>query len=169
MSASALRQPIGYWLNRCDQAITESMNRHLAPYGVNRIDWQVLNVIAKPDRGAVSISDVNDQLRANADPDILSRSVDALLARDYVKYAGQNPDQLMLTEQGNVFWQTLRNQIAHFRTESLQGIPEEDYRITVSVLERMAQNLETCLPVDGEQWHQRLVMVREKTKPDEAR
>jgi hypothetical protein len=36
-------RPIGYWLNRTDQALTRSMDTTLLEFGLTRITWQVLN------------------------------------------------------------------------------------------------------------------------------
>lgn len=134
-------QPIGYWLNRCDRAITNAMNSRLALHGANRFDWQVLNVVAK--NGTVSESHLYEFLRANADRPILTASVEMLLSQGYLRRTGTNPDEWRLTEQGNVFRQQLSEQGTAFRNESLRGISDEEYRTTISVLQRMTQNLET--------------------------
>ncbi|MFC7640513.1 hypothetical protein ACFQX6_05420 [Streptosporangium lutulentum] len=38
-------KPIGYWLNRTDEALTHHMNGMLNEFGLTRIAWQVLNVV----------------------------------------------------------------------------------------------------------------------------
>lgn len=134
-------QPIGYWLNRCDRAITNAMNSRLALHGANRFDWQVLNVVAT--NGTVSESHLYELLRANADRPMLAASVDVLLSQGHLRRTGTNPDELRLTEPGNVFRQQLGEQVAAFRSESLRDITDEEYRTTISVLQRMTQNLET--------------------------
>lgn len=134
-------QPIGYWLNRCDRAITNAMNSRLAPHGANRFDWQVLNVVAK--NGTVSEAHLYEFLRANADRQTLAASIDTLLSQGHLRRTDTNPGELTLTERGNAFRQHLGEQMATFRQESLRGITEEEYQTTVSVLQRMTQNLET--------------------------
>ena len=133
------QQPIGYWINRCDQAITNAMNHRLSAYDVNRIDWQVLNVIVK--QKATTEAALFDQLQANADRDTLLAAVDKLHQRGYLRRTEDSPDSLALTEQGNRFWQTLGERIATFRDDSLRGITEEEYKTALFVLKRMTQNL----------------------------
>lgn len=135
------QQPIGYWLNRCDRAITHAMSSRLSLHGANRFDWQVLNVVTK--NGTVSEAHLYEFLRANADQQTLAASVERLLSQGYLSRAEESPDELILTEQGNIFGQQLGEQIAAFRQESLGGITDEEYQTTVSVLQRMTRNLET--------------------------
>ncbi|MEU3722871.1 hypothetical protein [Streptomyces sp. NPDC031705] len=38
-------KPIGYWLNRTDQALTTAMDSVLAEFGLTRLGWQVLGAV----------------------------------------------------------------------------------------------------------------------------
>ncbi|MFD0351427.1 hypothetical protein ACFQ0M_45985 [Kitasatospora aburaviensis] len=59
-------KPIGYWLNRTDQALTATMNALLAEYGLTRLAWQVLNVVE--DDPQATDTAVRTVLAANASP-----------------------------------------------------------------------------------------------------
>lgn len=133
------QQPIGYWLNRCDQAITEAINNRLRGYGVDRIDWQVLNVVAK--QGPVSIQEVVDSLQANADHATLITSIDGWCQQGHFLCPDEESDSLILTELGWAFHQELNEQIAAFREESFRGITEDEYETVVSVLKRIIANV----------------------------
>ncbi len=133
------KQPIGYWLNRCDQAITEAMNSRLYGYGVDRIDWQILNVVAQ--QGPVSIGNVVEYLQANADHATLITSIDSWCQQGYFLCPDEESDKLMLTDLGTAFHQELSEQIAAFREESFRGITEDEYETVVSVLKRIIRNV----------------------------
>ncbi|MFD9620796.1 hypothetical protein ACFWB2_26370 [Streptomyces virginiae] len=64
-------EPIGFWLNRTDQALTASMDALLADFGLTRLDWQVLNVV-KDDPRATDTT-VLTTLAAGADAGALAR------------------------------------------------------------------------------------------------
>ncbi|MCE7988563.1 MAG: hypothetical protein DYG89_45990 [Caldilinea sp. CFX5] len=43
-------QPIGYWLKRADQVLTEAINNVQAVHNFTRTDWQVLNLLREKGR-----------------------------------------------------------------------------------------------------------------------
>jgi DNA-binding MarR family transcriptional regulator len=139
-----IRQPIGFWLNRVDQALTRRMNQLLEADQITRIGWQVLNVLQS--HGEMDPAQLDDLLQANASTQQLAETIDQLVAHGWVLRSGAEGEEsaptLRLTDAGQRQHAQLRDRIFGFRQQSLAGISEDEYRITIRVLERIVENLE---------------------------
>ncbi|MBC7892640.1 MAG: MarR family transcriptional regulator [Sphingobacteriaceae bacterium] len=134
--------PIGYYLNRTDEAITAAMNAVLAEFSLTRTDWQVLNVIHNADQ--IPRTEVYEIMRPLADSAALFTVLASLIKSDWVALVG--PDRLALTDLGRKRLGVVREQIAAFREKSMRGISPEEYQTVIRVLERMRMNLENQNP-----------------------
>ncbi|MGY0460341.1 MarR family winged helix-turn-helix transcriptional regulator [Kitasatospora sp. cg17-2] len=134
-------KPIGYWLNRTDLALTTTMNAMLAEYGLTRLTWQVLNVVAADPR--TTDTTVLTSLTANASATELTAAIDSVLADRWALRPAA--EQLALTEDGRTRLARVGERVAAFREASVAGITPEEYRTAVGVLERMTLNLESGL------------------------
>ncbi|MEU5876341.1 hypothetical protein [Spirillospora sp. NPDC047279] len=121
-------KPLGYWLNRTDQALTAHMDRTLAEFGLTRVAWQMLNVI----KSGADFS----ELQANADATTLGTTFDTLVAD------GWTTREPTLTPEGRARLTDVAERIATFRERSMAGISPDDYRTTIGVLERITANLD---------------------------
>ncbi len=130
-------KPIGYWLNRTDQALTASMNSVLADFGLTRLGWQVLNAVE--DDPQVTDADLPGALAVDADSEALAAAVLAVLADGWVTRPG--PGRLALTDDGRLRAAEVARRVAAFRAASAAGITREEYVTAVTVLERMTHNL----------------------------
>ncbi|WP_051853718.1 MarR family winged helix-turn-helix transcriptional regulator [Streptomyces sp. NRRL S-146] len=137
-------KPIGYWLNRTDQAITRYMNGMLQEFGLTRVAWQVLNVVH--DTPEATDVDVRSALSANADIHTLTAAVETVLADGWASRPA--PERLTLTRSGRRRLNEVAERVATFRDLSTSGISPDEYRTAVLVLERMALNLETATGAD---------------------
>jgi DNA-binding MarR family transcriptional regulator len=138
-----MQQPIGYWLNRTDQAITKRMNDILQTDGITRVGWQVLNVL-QPDAGVPEVQ-VYDILQANATQAMLIDTIEDLVAKGWVmrtEHEPGAPPTVQLTDAGRAEHKRLHERITQFRQQSLQGISTDEYQTMIRVLERIVQNLE---------------------------
>ncbi|MDR8410107.1 MarR family winged helix-turn-helix transcriptional regulator [Nonomuraea sp. 3-1Str] len=144
-------KPIGYWLNRADQALTRHMNGMLEEFGLTRLSWQVLNVVqdAPNATGAhdavqrargVTDGEVLSVLAANAGTPALTAAIDAVLTGGWA--ARPAPGRLVLTPDGAERLARVAERVGAFRDLSMTGISPDEYRTAVSVLERMTANLE---------------------------
>ncbi|MGW1375768.1 MarR family winged helix-turn-helix transcriptional regulator [Streptomyces sp. NPDC002446] len=131
-------KPIGYWLNRTDHALTCSMNAVLAESGLTRTAWQVLNVV-KDDPQATD-TEVLTVLAAGADAAALAAAVETAVTDGWA--ARPEPGRLTLTEDGRTRLADVAKRVHAFRELSTAGITRDEYRIAVTVLERMTRNLE---------------------------
>ncbi|MFD5793378.1 MarR family transcriptional regulator [Streptomyces diastatochromogenes] len=131
-------KPIGYWLNRTDQALTRHMDALLEEYGLTRLTWQVLNVV----RSAPGTADaaVAAALAAGADPAALAAAVHTVLADGWTTRPA--PGLLALTSEGDARLAVVTERVAVFREEVIAGISLKEYGTAVRVLERMTRNLE---------------------------
>ncbi|MFI8770117.1 MarR family winged helix-turn-helix transcriptional regulator [Streptomyces sp. NPDC053792] len=136
-------KPIGYLLNRTDEALTRVMDGTLGEFGLTRVAWQVLNVVRDGD-GATADAEVLSTLSANADVPTLTAAVDTVLAGGWASRPA--PGRLALTPDGARRLTEVAAQVAAFRTRSVEGITTDEYRTTVRVLERMIENLEGPRP-----------------------
>lgn len=133
-------KPIGYWLNRADRAFTTHMDAVLTDFGLTRIAWQVLNVVA--DTPDVTDADIHTVLAANADRATLDTVIATTLTGDWT--TRPETGRLAITSHGRRRLADVGDRVAVFRAQSMHGITEEEYRTAVSVLERMTLNVETA-------------------------
>jgi DNA-binding MarR family transcriptional regulator len=131
-------KPIGYWLNRTDRALTVSMDRMLAGFGLTRVAWQVLNVIG--DGTGTTDAHVLSSLAAKADAPTVSAAVDTAVADGWA--ARPAPGHLRLTPEGRAQLAEVAGRVEEFRNGSIAGISLDEYRTAVSVLERITRNVE---------------------------
>ncbi|WP_030688216.1 MarR family winged helix-turn-helix transcriptional regulator [Streptomyces globisporus] len=135
-------KPIGYLLNRTDAALTRVMDGTLGEFGLTRVTWQVLNVVKDGD--GTTDAEVLSVLEANADVATLTAAVDTVLADGWASRPA--PGRLALTPDGGRRLSEVATHVTAFRTRSVEGIPPEEYRTAVRVLERMIENLEGPRP-----------------------
>ncbi|MEV8586509.1 MarR family winged helix-turn-helix transcriptional regulator [Streptomyces sp. NPDC051180] len=131
-------KPIGYLLNRTDEALTRVMDGTLGEFGLTRVAWQVLNVVRDGD-GATD-AEVLSTLSANAGPTVLTAAVDTVLADGWASRPA--PGRLALTPDGTRRLDEVAAHVAAFRRRSVDGISTDEYGTAVRVLERMIANLE---------------------------
>ncbi|WP_354638892.1 MarR family transcriptional regulator [Kitasatospora camelliae] len=131
-------KPIGYWLNRTDHALTTAMDALLAEFGLTRLAWQVLNVVE--DTAQARDADVHTVLAANADAAARTAALETVLADGWADRP--SPGRLDLTADGRARLARVAERVADFRTRCTEGVPAEDYRTAVAVLERITRNLE---------------------------
>ncbi|MEX0173769.1 MarR family winged helix-turn-helix transcriptional regulator [Streptomyces sp. LMG1-1-1.1] len=135
-------KPIGYLLNRTDEALTRVMDGTLAEFGLTRVAWQVLNLVGEGD--GTTDTEVHSVLSANADTPTLTTAVDTVLADGWATRPA--PGRLALTPDGSHRLTEVASHVAAFRTRSVDGITTDEYRTAVRVLERMIENLEGPRP-----------------------
>ena len=131
------QRPIGYWLRLVDGLIDEQFARTLDEHGVTRMQWQLLNVLA---RGQASVQ----MLDAAVAPFLVAggeTTLDHLTELIESAWVDATPTGYELTERGHGALDRLTNVVAEQRTVMSAGVTEADYVTTVSTLERMATNL----------------------------
>jgi hypothetical protein len=131
------QRPIGYWLRLVDSLIDEQFARTLDEHGVTRLQWQLMNVLA---RGQSTIQ----QLDAAVAPFLARDSetaIDHLTELIESAWVDATPSGYELTERGHGALDRLTNVVAGQRIEMAAGVSEAEYLTTSTTLERMAVNL----------------------------
>lgn len=112
-------KPIGFWFAHLHQALESSLDRILATESLTRRHWQVMNTAD------------SEALKPFGD---LRETIADLRLRGWIDEDG-------LTEAGQAAHLRLKTEVDEFRARVTEGISDDEYRVTVGVLERMATNL----------------------------
>ena len=136
-------RPIGFWLRRADEAITNYSDHALGEIGLTRLHWQVLHTVHEA--GITTEDHLGEVLWNFADPEALQDVLfgfesEGWLARD------RKSGDLTLTEKGRAGHAAALEVQGEVRRRASAGISADDYATVLRVLERMVANLE-----DGEQ------------------
>lgn len=129
--------PIGYWIKKADQLLTEGIDRVQAQFGLSRTGWQVLNaikengnntkegliVLMKPFAGVADVEKVLEQL-----------GQEGLIEHQQGPYS--------LTQKGLERHETCLAGQKDFRLRCMKDISGQAYETTVSTLRKMVENLE---------------------------
>ncbi|WP_405786964.1 MarR family transcriptional regulator [Streptomyces sp. NBC_00029] len=144
--AELVRQPIGYWSWAAAEAVVTRIRTALAEIGTTQPQAWILDRIAQaetpPTRDGVTgvLSGY-----AAAGIDDLDEEIDATVARGWVMQdAGGH---LELSAGGKDFHALLVTTQAELRQERHRGIPDEEYVLTLKVLQRFIHN------TGGHAWH----------------
>ncbi|HZJ53714.1 MAG TPA: hypothetical protein VFD38_06205 [Myxococcaceae bacterium] len=135
-------RPIGYWLKEVDRLLEESFARALSSERCNRRHWQLLNVLEAgplPDAGleaAVAPFAATDAAGVRT-------ALEELVQRGWAEWL--SGARVQITPEGRQAHRRLEATVAEQRRRIAEGVSEGDYRTTVSVLERMAGNLQAFL------------------------
>lgn len=136
-------RPIGYWLKHLDCLLEAAFDRGLARQGVNRRQWQVLNVLEGAARSEGELADaLLPFLGTDAQP--VTELIGSLESRGWV--AADDRRRYGLTTSGRAALEALAGDVAGVRSRLTEGVTEAEYRGTIDVLTRMATNLEEADP-----------------------
>jgi DNA-binding MarR family transcriptional regulator len=134
-----MERPIGYWLKHLDRLIEAAAERTFAEQKLTRRHWQTLNVLHESPQdaaglteairpfwgpGAITLGEVTSELARRG-----------WLTRDEAGFYA-------LTPAGQAGHAAVGKKVQGIRSTFLTGLTEQDYRGTVQVLQRMAENLE---------------------------
>ncbi|SDZ15219.1 hypothetical protein SAMN05444365_10645 [Micromonospora pattaloongensis] len=141
---SGTDKPIGYWLKHLHNMIEEQFDATLGDLGLDRRQWQILNLLSAATRSRSEI----EQALAPFWPDGPRRleaavnGADGLAARGWARYDGGT---FSLTEQGRAAHRAAAERVGETRRLLLRGLTPEQYAETVRLLSVMAGNLEAAL------------------------
>jgi hypothetical protein len=137
--ADAGRQlPVGYWLRRVDELLTERSNAALAERGFTRLRWQLLNSVAEA--GTLSREQIYRTLAPFAGPDELDALAAGLVEAGWVVVSGTD-GSVRITDAGREERERLLQLQQAVRARAFAGVSAEEYAALIDVLGRVAQNL----------------------------
>jgi len=131
------QRPIGYWLKLVDGLINDQFARTLDEHGVTRMQWQLMNVLA---RGQASVEMLDAAVKAFLAP-VGETTLDHLTELIESAWVAATPTGYELTERGRGALDRLTGVVAEQRTLMSAGISEDEYLTTIGTLEHMARNL----------------------------
>lgn len=129
--------PIGYWLKKADNLLTERINQVQSANGVSRPEWQILNILHES--GSADRERIFGVMRTFLD----EPPADSILARLVEKgWLESQGDGFRLTEPGRQHHGEILAAQKGLREQAVRGISPEEYATAVRVLQRMVSNLE---------------------------
>ncbi|MFU8851531.1 MarR family winged helix-turn-helix transcriptional regulator [Micromonospora sp. SL1-18] len=141
---SSTDKPIGYWLKHLHNLIDEQFDATLGDLGLDRRQWQILNVLSRAARSRDEIEQALAPFWPDGVPQLgaILDGADGLVTRGWVGYDG---DTITLTEQGRAAHRTAAERVGETRQLLLRGLTPEQYAETVRILSVMAGNIEAAL------------------------
>ncbi|TFV64918.1 UNVERIFIED_ORG: MarR family transcriptional regulator [Bacillus sp. AZ43] len=134
----AEERPIGWWVKRLDALLDEAVDAAVTAEGLTRRHWQVLHSLAA---GLVEESAVLASLQ-DFSGDVATVVTD-LVARGWV---GRSPAGLVgLTKDGAAAHDRVSRAVGRVRRHVADGLSRQEYERTITVLARMAENMERAL------------------------
>jgi hypothetical protein len=132
------QRPIGYWLKLVDNLVDEQFATTLDEHGVTRMQWQLMNVLA---RGSASVGQLDAAVAPFLAADGATTSLDHLSELIESAWVDATPTGYELTERGQAALERLTTVVATQRTQMSAGLTEADYLTTIATLQQMATNL----------------------------
>lgn len=140
-----VKQPIGYWSWAAGTAVVTHIRAGLAQFGITQPQWWILNQVATGEHGRTR-DEVTAVLQGYLDVGAaLAPEMDALLDRDLLTL--DETDRLRLTPEGHALYRRCADRQTAMRQQTHDGITDEEYLVTLKVLQRMIHN------VGGTAWH----------------
>ncbi|MFH8616613.1 MarR family winged helix-turn-helix transcriptional regulator [Streptomyces sp. NPDC017979] len=137
--ADLVNQPAGYWTWAANKTLLAYARGRLAAIGVTQPQWWVLNQVLHGEDGAAR-ADVIAAQQANLDVGAggLAPDIDLLVER---KLLLQDADaRLRITDEGRALHRHAAETQRANRERVHAGISDEEYLITLKVLQRMIHN-----------------------------
>lgn len=128
--------PLGYWLKKADELLTKGINQAQATNGLTRTGWQTLNLINQEE----DISQA--ELFRLMKPFAGSAEVDSIIKDFDNREMLESIFPLSLNAKGKKVHAECLELQKKFRAQTMKGIKEEDYRTTISTLQKLVSNLE---------------------------
>lgn len=125
--------PIGYYLKKVDNLLTDKIDVIHSEFGLTRTDWQILNSISE----GVDKKAILTQLSEFASAEQLNERIHSLLERSLIV----DNIILKLTDKGEGIFKTCLQKQTALRQKSMQNITEHEYLQLITTLEKIIDNL----------------------------
>ncbi|MFC5720734.1 MarR family winged helix-turn-helix transcriptional regulator [Streptomyces gamaensis] len=133
-------QPIGYWSWLAHKAVVSHLRAAMARMDITQPQWWTLKHIDTADP-VPTRDELCERLGGFLDmgPEAIGHAVDALVARGWL--APDAAGRLWPTEAGREGTARIKALLKRLRSQIHDGIPEDDYATTLTVLRRMIRNV----------------------------
>lgn len=127
--------PIGYYLKKTDNLLTEGINQVHKALGITRTDWQILNSINE--NVQLDRRELGNLISEFASEEAINEAISVLIDR----YLIQDSGYFSLTDKGRDLYQTCLQKQKEFRQKAMKDISEQEYFQTIATLEKIIHNL----------------------------
>lgn len=139
--ADNFQDSIGFLLHSLKQKMKQKMNERLKPFGITTEQRALLLILS--DHGAITQSMLSEL--ASMEPSNLTVTLNRLVKKGYIEKIDHPSDSraylLNLTETSSVLIQDLKTLSTQIGYVILEGIDENDIKITKHTLQKMLENL----------------------------
>ncbi|KFG77451.1 transcriptional regulator [Streptomyces mutabilis] len=133
-----VNQPIGYWTWAANKTLTAFVRGRLAAIGITQPQWWVLHQALHSENG-VTRKEVISTHQANLDVGAgMAPDLDLLVER--MLLVSDADGRLHITDEGRALHQRAAETQQASRRHVHAGVPDEEYLITLKVLQRMIRN-----------------------------
>ena len=132
--------PIGYWVKRADELLTQRINEAQQENGLSRLEWLVLNVVHE--QGSASFQSIADALSPFSDAATLVEAIERFVQREVFESEGAGSTVYRLTSAGRRLHAAALRSQERLRTRAFDGISEDEYVTAIRVLQMVVKNLE---------------------------
>jgi DNA-binding MarR family transcriptional regulator len=141
--SKSLNSPIGYWLKKVDQLITERINQIQAKNGVSRLEWQTLNPLFEKE--STSEQGLHHTLAPFADMPTLRNILARFAELAWLDVSNDDEGTIIyhLNSEGKQQHQKVLQAQQEARALAMNGISSTDYATVIRTLQQMAANLES--------------------------
>ena len=128
--------PIGYYLKKADNLLTEGINDIQNEFGITRTYWQILNSIkTDTEIDRQKLSELHSEF---ANKETIDKAVATLMERQLIR----EENFLTLTEKGQELYQNCFAKQQEFRQKAMKNITDDEYFQMITTLEKIIYNLE---------------------------
>jgi DNA-binding MarR family transcriptional regulator len=141
-----IRQPIGYWSWAASNAVVTRIRSALADIGITQPQWWVLAQVARTD--TVTFRDEVSRLLGNyldTGEETMEAEIDTIIVRGWITEDAEG--RLNITDEGRSLHAEAADLQDALWAERHAGISDEEYLITLKVLQRFIHN------TGGRAWH----------------
>ncbi|WP_327738366.1 MarR family winged helix-turn-helix transcriptional regulator [Streptomyces nojiriensis] len=145
--AELIRQPIGYWSWAAYDAVVSRTRGALAGLGTTQPQWWILSRVALAGDEVRTREGVTETLRGYlaVGGEALSEEMDTVIVQGWITQDAEG--RLAMTPEGREFFDKAVALQGDLWDERHAGISDEEYLITLKVLQRFIRN------VGGQAWH----------------
>lgn len=138
-----LKQPIGFWTIRAGEAVRARIRSRLAEIGLTQPEWWLLHQLSLHPEGM----DENDAIAMISPNDTEDAIITAVADASAKGWIDHRESMLTLTSVGTDLFHNAARIQAELEAERRQGISDDEYATTITVLQRTARN------VGSDAWH----------------
>jgi DNA-binding MarR family transcriptional regulator len=132
-------RPIGYWLKRADELLTQRTAAAQQANGLVRTEWQILNLLHE--WKSAPLARLEEEMSPFVDAGDLADQLQRLQDRRLIDTSASM--NYRLASEGERLHAAALAQQKQVREQAMKGISPDDYQKAVSVLEKLVANLES--------------------------